>query len=204
MQFGYLNFIDGKSSGSSVGSGLNGPSGSSTASSNLESPDSAKDDTEVETVQRRKNHSPLNSGAPKENGSNHDSNQSSSCTNGVKENKIGDTGNPSLCVSNGQGNSLNHFSRLVAEDIKQNGSINGVQEIVHKENIRRASNGSITSSTKLLPRGLINSGNLCFLNSTMQALLSCPPFVDLLINLRNREIPKVFVLPSSYIVSLLL
>ncbi|KAG6522141.1 hypothetical protein ZIOFF_019278 [Zingiber officinale] len=43
----------------------------------------------------------------------------------------------------------------------------------------------------LLPRGLINSGNLCFLNATMQGLLSCPPFVQLLQELRNRSIPKM-------------
>lgn len=43
----------------------------------------------------------------------------------------------------------------------------------------------------LLPRGLINSGNLCFLNATMQALLSCSPFVQLLQELRTRNIPKV-------------
>ncbi|KAJ0976138.1 hypothetical protein J5N97_018103 [Dioscorea zingiberensis] len=43
----------------------------------------------------------------------------------------------------------------------------------------------------LMPRGLINSGNLCFLNATLQALLSCSPFVCLLQELRNRDIPKV-------------
>ncbi|KAJ8615291.1 hypothetical protein MRB53_034663 [Persea americana] len=43
----------------------------------------------------------------------------------------------------------------------------------------------------LLPRGLINLGNLCFLNATLQALLSCPPFAQLLQKLRTRNIPKV-------------
>ncbi|THU63350.1 hypothetical protein C4D60_Mb01t14860 [Musa balbisiana] len=42
----------------------------------------------------------------------------------------------------------------------------------------------------LLPRGLINSGNLCFLNATLQGLLSCSPFVRLLQDLRNQTIPK--------------
>lgn len=42
----------------------------------------------------------------------------------------------------------------------------------------------------LLPRGLINLGNLCFLNATLQALLSCSPFVQLLQDLANRSIPK--------------
>ncbi|PQQ11380.1 ubiquitin carboxyl-terminal hydrolase 24-like [Prunus yedoensis var. nudiflora] len=43
----------------------------------------------------------------------------------------------------------------------------------------------------LVPRGLINSGNLCFLNATLQALLSCSPFVQLLQELRTRKVPKV-------------
>lgn len=43
----------------------------------------------------------------------------------------------------------------------------------------------------LLPRGLINLGNLCFLNATLQALLSCSPFVQLLQDLTKRNIPKV-------------
>ncbi|CAL5071320.1 unnamed protein product [Urochloa decumbens] len=43
----------------------------------------------------------------------------------------------------------------------------------------------------LLPHGLRNTGNICFLNATLQALLSCSPFVHLLQDLRNRNIPKV-------------
>lgn len=43
----------------------------------------------------------------------------------------------------------------------------------------------------LLPRGLINLGNLCFLNSTLQALLSCSPFVQLVLDLKTRNVPKV-------------
>ncbi|XP_008775015.2 ubiquitin carboxyl-terminal hydrolase 24-like isoform X2 [Phoenix dactylifera] len=46
-------------------------------------------------------------------------------------------------------------------------------------------------ATRILPRGLINSGNMCFLNATLQALLSCSPFVQLLQDLRNRDIPKI-------------
>ncbi|KAJ3691663.1 hypothetical protein LUZ61_020827 [Rhynchospora tenuis] len=45
--------------------------------------------------------------------------------------------------------------------------------------------------TTLLPRGLVNTGNMCFLNATLQALLSCSPFVELLQDLRDRAIPKV-------------
>ncbi|XP_039143233.1 ubiquitin carboxyl-terminal hydrolase 24-like isoform X1 [Dioscorea cayenensis subsp. rotundata] len=43
----------------------------------------------------------------------------------------------------------------------------------------------------LMPRGLINSGNLCFVNATLQALLSCSQFVHLLHDLRTRNLPKV-------------
>uniref|UniRef100_A0A0E0LPC9 Peptidase C19 ubiquitin carboxyl-terminal hydrolase domain-containing protein n=1 Tax=Oryza punctata TaxID=4537 RepID=A0A0E0LPC9_ORYPU len=42
----------------------------------------------------------------------------------------------------------------------------------------------------LLPHGLKNTGNICFLNSSLQALLSCWPFVQLLQDLRNQNIPK--------------
>eukprot|EP00250_Pteridium_aquilinum_P020305 c24779_g1_i1 orf=158-2008(-) len=44
---------------------------------------------------------------------------------------------------------------------------------------------------RLQPRGLINKGNLCFLNATLQALLSCSPFVHLLHTLQARGVPEV-------------
>jgi ubiquitin carboxyl-terminal hydrolase 10 len=31
-------------------------------------------------------------------------------------------------------------------------------------------------STKIRPRGLINSGNMCFANSVLQIMVYCPPF----------------------------
>jgi len=56
----------------------------------------------------------------------------------------------------------------------------------------KAPNGHTVLPVKdILPRGLINSGNLCFLNATVQALLSCSPFVHLLQQLRTRNLPKV-------------
>ncbi|XP_071690106.1 ubiquitin carboxyl-terminal hydrolase 24-like [Rutidosis leptorrhynchoides] len=42
----------------------------------------------------------------------------------------------------------------------------------------------------LMPRGLINSGNMCFLNATLQALLSCSPVVQLLQDSKIQNIPK--------------
>ncbi|XP_042481480.1 ubiquitin carboxyl-terminal hydrolase 24-like [Macadamia integrifolia] len=62
--------------------------------------------------------------------------------------------------------------------------------VASKEVVKKAINGTAVDVRNLLPRGLINSGNLCFLNATLQALLSCSPFVWLLQELRNRDIPK--------------
>ncbi|XP_074560439.1 ubiquitin carboxyl-terminal hydrolase 24-like isoform X2 [Curcuma longa] len=47
------------------------------------------------------------------------------------------------------------------------------------------------TAKSIRPRGLINLGNLCFLNATLQALLACSPFVELLQDLRNRNISKM-------------
>ncbi|MCO5608853.1 hypothetical protein L7F22_063071 [Adiantum nelumboides] len=44
---------------------------------------------------------------------------------------------------------------------------------------------------RLQPRGLVNNGNLCFLNATLQALLSCSLFVHLLHTLQARGVPVV-------------
>ncbi|KAF8679021.1 hypothetical protein HU200_045773 [Digitaria exilis] len=52
-------------------------------------------------------------------------------------------------------------------------------------------NKKVSQNMPLLPHGLRNTGNICFLNATLQALLSCSPFVHLLQDLRNRNIPKV-------------
>nr|XP_016465438.1 PREDICTED: ubiquitin carboxyl-terminal hydrolase 24-like [Nicotiana tabacum] len=51
-------------------------------------------------------------------------------------------------------------------------------------------NGSVVVFRSLLARGLVNLGNLCFLNATLQALLSCSPFVLLLQELKTRDIPQ--------------
>lgn len=60
-----------------------------------------------------------------------------------------------------------------------------------KKDILKASNGRSATVRDLLPRGLVNLGNLCFLNATLQALLSCPPFVLLLQELKTCDIPKI-------------
>ncbi|KAM0947367.1 putative ubiquitinyl hydrolase 1 [Dioscorea sansibarensis] len=42
----------------------------------------------------------------------------------------------------------------------------------------------------MMPRGLKNPGNLCFINATLQALLSCTPFVQLVRNLGKCSIQR--------------
>lgn len=80
---------------------------------------------------------------------------------------------------------LNH------KDAKLNGTINkSTVEAYHKET-HPIIDVSVLDTRDILPRGLINSGNLCFLNATLQALLSCSPFVQLLKGLKNIKIPKV-------------
>lgn len=74
------------------------------------------------------------------------------------------------------------------EDIQR--ASNASVAAVSKEDILKASNVSVAAVRSLMPRGLINGGNLCFLNATLQALLSCSPFVQLLQELRHRNIPK--------------
>ncbi|XP_043723438.1 ubiquitin carboxyl-terminal hydrolase 24-like [Telopea speciosissima] len=63
--------------------------------------------------------------------------------------------------------------------------------LASKEVLQKAINGPTAAVRNSLPRGLINLGNLCFLNATLQALLSCSPFVWLLQELRSRDIPKI-------------
>lgn len=85
---------------------------------------------------------------------------------------------------------LNQFASLKLDD-SENGSLKHVNKNgSFDQDSKNASNGHVTLSKVLLPRGLINSGNLCFLNATVQALLSCSHFVQLLQELRIREIPK--------------
>lgn len=56
-----------------------------------------------------------------------------------------------------------------------------------KNNLITASNGLHKAATELLPRGLVNSGNLCFLNATLQALLACSPFCTSLTRAKNTQ-----------------
>ncbi|KAL0387897.1 UNVERIFIED_CONTAM: Ubiquitin carboxyl-terminal hydrolase 24 [Sesamum radiatum] len=87
------------------------------------------------------------------------------------------------------GKSISEFPDF--ENINVNGGINNPTVEAHHKEAHLKTNAPVLDTREILPRGLINSGNLCFLNATLQALLSCSPFVCLLQGLRNRNIPKV-------------
>nr|GMD59584.1 ubiquitin carboxyl-terminal hydrolase 24-like [Ipomoea batatas] len=100
----------------------------------------------------------------------------------------------SLCISENQNKASSQFHKATCSDVSSNGEnsngmINDTARMSHSEDLK-ASDGPLYVGD-LLPRGLINSGNLCFLNATVQALLSCTPFVEILQRLRVRNISKV-------------
>ncbi|CAB4296990.1 unnamed protein product [Prunus armeniaca] len=84
----------------------------------------------------------------------------------------------------------NQFPSLELHNREQNGRVDDLSASKVKGELHKCLNEPVTVATVLLPRGLINSGNLCFLNATLQALLSCSPFVQLLQELRTRKVPK--------------
>ncbi|KAJ8900285.1 hypothetical protein K2173_024925 [Erythroxylum novogranatense] len=120
-------------------------------------------------------------------------------SNGVKDLKPESIGLNDLHLCKNDGGPANqyassNFNELDSREVKgsdQNGSIQDYS--VHRtiEDIKVSANGSVISVRNFLPRGLVNSGNLCFLNATVQALLSCSPFVQLLQKVRVQNLPKV-------------
>ncbi|XP_052211291.1 ubiquitin carboxyl-terminal hydrolase 24 [Diospyros lotus] len=121
-------------------------------------------------------------------------------SNGNEESKIADSVDlTSVHVSESETGPANQLpvSKLKTHDggpsreVNLNGTSSAAAVAALEEVIQKASNGPVTAVKDLLPRGLINSGNLCFLNATLQALLSCSPFIQLLQGLRTSNIPKV-------------
>ncbi|KAF3529645.1 hypothetical protein DY000_02036928, partial [Brassica cretica] len=98
-----------------------------------------------------------------------------------------------LCVSDGESDSLykassSKFQALDSEILLSGSSPACIprknnQMVVHTEQ-------PAPPLKDFTPRGLINAGNLCFLNATLQALLSCSPFVQLLQGIQLQDIPK--------------
>lgn len=134
-----------------------------------------------------------------ENGNIKNSTNGTALNNGVKELKADGIDLTSLSLSQNEGgHSYSHpsskFNVLDGVSVKdgyQNGTAHGSSISVSKQEVWKTTSEPVKSARDLLPRGLINLGNLCFLNATLQALLSCSPFVQLLHELRIRDIPKV-------------
>ncbi|RIA05181.1 hypothetical protein BRARA_K00515, partial [Brassica rapa] len=113
-------------------------------------------------------------------------------TNGVAV-KADPIGLEKLCVSDAESDSLykassSKFQALEDSEILLSGSSSN--SVPRKSNQMVATETPLPIKKELTPRGLINAGNLCFLNATLQALLSCSPFVQLLQRVQFQDIPK--------------
>nr|VDD05059.1 unnamed protein product [Brassica rapa] len=112
--------------------------------------------------------------------------------NGVAVKATDPIGLEKLCVSDGESDSLCIASsskfQALDTDIFSNDSSSGTT--IPRKNSHMVSAESIPAMKDFTPRGLINAGNLCFLNATLQALLSCSPFVQLLQGIQLQNIPK--------------
>lgn len=159
-----------------------------------------KKDDETKSVDGTNKLSSKDVGTPKENGEIHNFTHHSSLSNGVvNEQNPACCNLDSLCISQNEEH-LNQVECLESHVVEKQGSrekdLNGTVNdsltfVPLKKEILKAPNEPAPAVKNLLPRGLINSGNLCFLNATLQALLSCTPFIQLLQELRIRNIPKV-------------
>ncbi|KAM7263121.1 hypothetical protein ACFE04_000804 [Oxalis oulophora] len=130
---------------------------------------------------------------PKQNGSIKKVDCAPALDNGVKEQKVDDIDLSKLHVSPTEvgsksqlQNSTFHLLEGESEEEKNHSGVS-VEGSVQNSKIQTEK----VVDGNLVPRGLINTGNLCFLNATIQSLLSCSPFVQLLRDIGNRNIPKV-------------
>lgn len=149
-------------------------------------------------VANTKSHEPIASDTPIENG-NFNQIHVSSSSNGVKEVEVDSITSTSLSGSLNGDSPSNHSQKSMFHVLDDGEAKDGdltcltgdLPRMVSNRGILKESNGSVPCLKDILPRGLINSGNLCFLNATLQALLSCAPFVRLLHDLKQQDIPKV-------------
>ncbi|GAB2247957.1 hypothetical protein Droror1_Dr00007839 [Drosera rotundifolia] len=194
FQFGTLTFVTETSSGGVLGKSSKQP---------VSSVNHAKVVSEDDVVDSSLNSKELVIGpvvAPKENGSIHVADHLPPVSVVINDTKVDNLDLASLRVLQNEASSSTQVT-VVDVDVSEGGSTNGKQlNATHQEaevinvsygHMKNAINGSIVPISDLLPRGLINSGNLCFLNATLQSLLACSPFVELLKELRLRDIPKV-------------
>ncbi|XP_048426234.1 ubiquitin carboxyl-terminal hydrolase 24 isoform X1 [Pyrus x bretschneideri] len=186
LQFGSINFVTAKPSVQFNGES-SGQKSSLKAPTKLQPLISVNKQDEVKAVKAVDGNLPVSSATPAENGCTDNYVNCSAHSNGVKEVTTDNVNLTSLPLSKDEGVLSNQFSSLEL----QNGSVDDLSVSKIKGELQKASNAPVTVSKSLLPRGLINSGNLCFLNATLQALLSCSPFVQLLQELRTLEVPKV-------------
>ncbi|XP_068343209.1 ubiquitin carboxyl-terminal hydrolase 24-like isoform X1 [Pyrus communis] len=190
LQFGSINFVTAKPSVQVNGESSRQKS-SLKAPTKLQPLSSLNKQDEVKAVKALDGNLRVSSATPAENGCTDNSVNCSAHSNGVKEVTTDNVNLTSLPLSKDEGVLSNQFSSLELQNREQNGSVDDLSVSKIKGELQKASNAPVTVSKSLLPRGLINSGNLCFLNATLQALLSCSPFVQLLQELRTLEVPKV-------------
>lgn len=114
--------------------------------------------------------------------------------NGNEESQVVEIIDTRLCKSENKNKASTQLHEAKNSDMSSNGeNSNGV--IIDSATISNSMDFDASDAPPyigdLLPRGLINSGNLCFLNATLQALLSCTPFVENMQRLRAQSISKV-------------
>lgn len=133
-----------------------------------------------------------------ENGTIEDVSERKPLNNGVAV-KTDPIGVDKLGMSDGESDSFYKASssKFQALDSESFSSDSSSGSIPRKKN-QMVPTESVPPVKDFTPRGLINAGNLCFLNATLQALLSCSPFVQLLQGIQLQDIPKVCNLLCSF------
>ncbi|CAB4309597.1 unnamed protein product [Prunus armeniaca] len=80
------------------------------------------------------------------------------------------------------------------ESSRPQNSVNGLSKVQPLSSLNKHNEvEAVKAASDSLPASLttLTERNLCFLNATLRALLSCSPFVQLLQELRTRKVPKV-------------